>query len=195
MILAPRPLYVAQEAAAWGLTELQDQQLAGLIMWVPAGLAYVAALAWLFMKWMQDAERQALKHAMRFAATLSLAIVMSALLSACDDSETARAQSATFARSASFGGDPERGVAVMRQFGCGACHTILGVTGANGLVGPPLTHMARRVYVAGLLRNTPDNLMHWLMNPQQVVPGNAMPNMGLSRKQARDVAAYLYTLQ
>lgn len=189
MILAPRPLYAAQAAGEWGLTQLQDQQLAGLVMWVPAGFVYVAALAWLFMKWMQDGERRALKHAARFAAMLLLALVIPALLSACDETDS------TLAQSANFGGNPERGAAVIRQTGCGGCHIIPGISGANGLVGPPLTHMARRVYVAGVMRNTPDNLMLWLMNPQQVVPNNAMPDMGLSRKQSRDVAAYLYTLQ
>jgi putative membrane protein len=48
---APRPLYVAHFAstAAWGLTPLADQQLAGLLMWVPASLPYLVVglkLAW-----------------------------------------------------------------------------------------------------------------------------------------------------
>jgi len=43
--LAPRVLYRAQTAtaAAWGLTPLEDQQLAGLVMWVPAGTVYAGA--------------------------------------------------------------------------------------------------------------------------------------------------------
>jgi cytochrome c1 len=55
--------------------------------------------------------------------------------------------------------------------------------------------MARRVYVAGLLRNTPDNMVRWISDPQSVVPGNAMPNMGITAAQARDITAYLYTLR
>ena len=53
---------------------------------------------------------------------------------------------------------------------------------ATGLVGPPLVHMGSRIYIAGVLRNTPDNMIAWLRNPQAIVPGNAMPNMGLDGK-------------
>jgi cytochrome c1 len=66
---------------------------------------------------------------------------------------------------------------------------------ANGMVGPPLDHFARRTIVAGLLPNTPANLVLWIRNPQQVVPGNAMPAAGLDDQQAGDIAAYLYTLR
>jgi cytochrome c1 len=55
--------------------------------------------------------------------------------------------------------------------------------------------IGRRIYIAGTLRNTSGNLVRWLRNPQQVLPGNAMPDMGLSEADARDVAAYLYTLR
>jgi cytochrome c1 len=72
--------------------------------------------------------------------------------------------------------------------------TIPGVSGAEGLVGPPLDRMGKRVYIAGVLRNTPDNMITWLRNPQSFVPNNAMPNMGIDHQQARDIAAYLYTL-
>lgn len=188
MILAPRPLYAAQNSVAWGLTQLQDQQLAGVIMWVPAGLAYVVAIAWLFIKWMDDAERHVLKSAARVTAPLTIAACISIVLSGCNET-------AVNAQSTRFGGDPHRGATLIRQYGCGSCHTIPGINGADGLVGPPLTRMGARIFVAGLLRNTPDNMARWLMNPQQVVPGNAMPDMGLSEKQARDVAAYLATLR
>jgi cytochrome c1 len=46
-----------------------------------------------------------------------------------------------------------------------------------------------------MLRNTPPNLVRWIREPQAVVPGNAMPNMGVSEVDARDIAAYLYTLR
>ena len=54
--------------------------------------------------------------------------------------------------------------------------------------------MGQRIFIAGLLRNTPANMVTWLRYPQQVVPGNAMPDMGLSEGRARDITAYLYTL-
>ena len=91
-------------------------------------------------------------------------------------------------------GDPEKGAAIIELAGCGTCHRIPGIDEAGGLVGPPLEGVADRIYIAGVLRNTPENLMTWVKNPQQVVPGNAMPDMGLTDEQARHVAAYLYTL-
>ena len=81
------------------------------------------------------------------------------------------------------------------EIGCGACHTIPGITGADALVGPPLEKVGRRIFLAGYLRNTPDNMIAWLKNPQTILPGNAMPDMHLTQQQARDIAAYLYTLK
>lgn len=93
---------------------------------------------------------------------------------------------------AKFGGDPGQGAILVGRFSCGACHEIAGVQGANGKVGPPLSTFADRTMIAGVLPNTPENLVRWLRHPQAVVPGNAMPDVGLSDSQARDVAAYLY---
>jgi cytochrome c2 len=92
-------------------------------------------------------------------------------------------------------GDPARGAAEIRYVGCGSCHMIPGIAGADGLVGPPLDFISRRIYIAGVLRNTPQNMMAWLQNPQKFVPGNAMPNMNLSEEQSRNITAYLYTLK
>jgi cytochrome c1 len=93
------------------------------------------------------------------------------------------------------GGDAERGPALIRAYGCAACHAVPGVEGADGNVGPPLTRFGDRSYVAGMLRNRPDNLMQWIRHPQDVLPGNAMPDMGVTEQDARDIAAYLYTLR
>ena len=102
------------------------------------------------------------------------------------------AESAT----ASLGGpDKTQGAELTKQLGCGSCHVIPGIEGANGLVGPSLSQVGDRVYIAGVLRNTPDNMVVWLRNPQSIVQNNAMPDMGLSEQQARDVASYLYTLE
>jgi cytochrome c1 len=92
-------------------------------------------------------------------------------------------------------GNAKQGAEDIINIGCGACHVIPGISGAAGLVGPPLTQVGRRVFLAGLLRNTPDNMVAWLLDPQKILPGNAMPNMGLSEEQAQDIAAYLYTLR
>ncbi len=90
-------------------------------------------------------------------------------------------------------GNPHHGAYLVEYYGCGGCHTIAGIPNAVGVVGPPLNDFAQRIYIAGMLRNTPDNLMRWIENPQGVVPGNVMPNMGISPPDARDIAAYLYT--
>jgi cytochrome c1 len=80
-------------------------------------------------------------------------------------------------------------------YGCGSCHIIPGVSTANGLVGPPLEHLARRVYLAGEVPNSADFLVRWIEVPQAIEPGTAMPNLGVTEGQARSIAAYLYTLR
>ena len=92
------------------------------------------------------------------------------------------------------GGDPERGAALAGRYGCGGCHTIPGVPGARGLVGPPLADIGRRVFVGGVVPNTPDALISWIVDPRALDPKTAMPVTGISRLEARDVAAYLYSL-
>jgi cytochrome c2 len=92
-------------------------------------------------------------------------------------------------------GNPSHGAALISFYGCGARHEVPGVAGADSLVGAPLTHFARRGYIAGVLSNTPDNLVVWIRNPQEIVPGNAMPALGNDEPDARDIAAYLYTLE
>lgn len=91
------------------------------------------------------------------------------------------------------GGDPHRGAARFAAYGCGACHSVSGVPGATGHVGPPLDGIGSRAIIAGELENRPDNLMRWIMNPQSVEPGVDMPNLGVSPADARDIAAFLYT--
>lgn len=93
------------------------------------------------------------------------------------------------------GGNPDRGPQLLRSYGCSTCHTIAGVTGANGLVGPPLTGIAQRAYIAGVLPNAPDNLVRWIEDPKKVDSLTAMPNVGVTPTDARDIAAYLYTLR
>ncbi len=93
------------------------------------------------------------------------------------------------------GGDATQGQQAIQRYGCGTCHVIPGIAGANGTVGPPLEAYARRKYIAGTLTNTPDHLIAWIQNPQTIEPGTAMPNMGIGERDARDIAAYLATLR
>ncbi|MEA2858007.1 MAG: cytochrome c [Methylobacteriaceae bacterium] len=88
-----------------------------------------------------------------------------------------------------------RGADLIIANGCGTCHSIPSIAGARGNVGPPLDHIGTRVFIAGMLRNTPANMVRWLRNPQAIIPGNAMPNMNLNEAQARDITAYLAGLQ
>jgi cytochrome c2 len=92
-------------------------------------------------------------------------------------------------------GDATAGAALIRKLGCGSCHDIPGIVDAHGMVGPPLGHIARRQFIAGVLRNTPDNMTTWLRFPQRIVPGNAMPDLAISDHDARQITAYLATLK
>lgn len=95
----------------------------------------------------------------------------------------------------STGGDASRGAQMIQYYGCGSCHIIPGISGASGLAGPPLSGMASRMYIGGVLQNTPDNMMRWIENPKAVDEKTAMPNLGVTHKDAADIAGYLYTLQ
>jgi cytochrome c len=91
------------------------------------------------------------------------------------------------------GGNIERGRDALHDRGCAACHTIPGVRGANGTVGPSLESLGGRSYLAGRWPNTPENLARWVREPQHLDPGHAMPDMGVTEAEARDIAAYLYS--
>jgi cytochrome c len=93
------------------------------------------------------------------------------------------------------GGNWRAGRDKIQYYGCGSCHTIPGVTGADGMVGPPLTKFAHRVYIGGVLGNTPDNLVRWIENPKAVDQLTAMPNLNVTTNDARDIATFLYTLR
>ena len=93
------------------------------------------------------------------------------------------------------GGDPQRGANVIAYYGCGSCHTIPGISGAVGHAGPPLSGIASRIYVAGVMQNTPVNMIRWIENPKAVDEKTVMPYLGVTPKDATDIAAYLYTLK
>ncbi|MFY1671465.1 c-type cytochrome [Plantactinospora sp. WMMB334] len=92
-------------------------------------------------------------------------------------------------------GYPDRGARLIQEYGCGSCHVVPGVRRADGLVGPPLTRFGARSYIAGALPNNAENLQRWIQDPQSVEPGTAMPDLGVTETDARDIAAYLFTLE
>lgn len=93
------------------------------------------------------------------------------------------------------GGDADRGKVAIQTYGCGACHSIPGIAGAHGQVGPPLDHWSKRVYIAGEVPNTEDFLIRWIEVPEAIEPKTAMPMLGVTEGSARDIAAYLYSIR
>ena len=130
----------------------------------------------------------AIRRAVPFVCALAMA-----LLAACG-TKTERMSDAE-ASTLTGGGNPHRGRLAMRRYGCYSCHTIPGVPGAAANVGPPLATVGSRVYIAGVISNTPTNMIHWLTDPPAVDSLTAMPNLGVTENDARDMAAYLYSLR
>jgi cytochrome c2 len=122
---------------------------------------------------------------------LTFAVLSAALLlSACGD-----ARSRQHITEVTTGGNVFRGARMIQYYGCGSCHIIPGISGAVGLAGPPLSGIASRMYIAGVLQNTPQNMMRWIENPKAVDEKTVMPNLGVTQADAADIAGYLYTLQ
>ncbi|HVF62444.1 MAG TPA: cytochrome C1 [Casimicrobiaceae bacterium] len=118
------------------------------------------------------------------ASILMPLLVAAVIATACRDVSIPRVQ-----------GDAENGRLLLRQFGCGTCHRIPGVAGAQGNVGPPLEGIAQRIYLAGILPNQPDNMIRWIREPHSVNPRTLMPDLQVTEPHARDMAAYLYQLR
>lgn len=89
---------------------------------------------------------------------------------------------------------PERGLDTIASAGCGSCHEIPGLAWPRGRIGPALEGFAARTVIAGRIPNRPDALAAFVRDAPALVPGTTMPAMPISEEQARDVAAYLYTL-
>lgn len=109
---------------------------------------------------------------------------------ACGNGQSTAYDAATIAH-----GSPGRGHDLIMQYGCGSCHSIPGIPGANATVAPPLAGIAGRSYIGGVLTNTPDHMREWIMDPPKVDSNTAMPNLGVNANDARDISAYLYTLR
>jgi cytochrome c2 len=186
--------------AAWGLTPLEDQQLGGLLMWIPAGLVYLFAGLALTAGWLRHAEVHARRRrhdgphvspVPRPTPNSGVALGLVFLLftfTSCERNAVRQAAALT-------GGDVERGRVAIRYYGCPACHVIPGVPGADGLVGPPLAGIASRVYLGGVIPNTPENMLRWIQRPRDIAPYTTMPNIPMAEHEARDIAGYLYTLR
>lgn len=120
-------------------------------------------------------------------AGVGLLLLMAAVLSGCGAQARSRADAIT-------GGSATRGASAISRYGCGSCHSIQGIVGANGLVGPPLTGIGQRLYVAGVLQNNTQNIESWIQHPTKIVPNTVMPDLGVTQQDALDIATYLYSL-
>jgi len=189
--VAPRPWYARPDAlaSAPALGTLEDQQLAGLILWVPGGVILAAAGLALVAAWLHEAGRRVVttrvERARPLIAIAAIALCATTLIGC--DSTRLRAARMT-------GGDPTHGRQALRAYGCWTCHTIPGVPGANGTVGPSLAGLAGRAFIAGR-PNTPDSLVTWIQHPSAVRSSTPMPELGVTERDSRDIAAYLYTLR
>ena len=121
-----------------------------------------------------------------FARTTASILLAGLGTANCDAGTTGTAQA---------GADAARGQRLLAQYQCGSCHAIPGVAAARGMQGPSLEAFGKRSYIAGRIPNRADALARWISAPQSLVPDTAMPNMGVSNADARDMAAYLGRLQ
>lgn len=122
--------------------------------------------------------------------TLAALLACAWLIASCGD---ARRTSRTVA-----GADLRAGREAVASYGCTSCHAVPGVRGVGGVesgVGPPLEGYAARRYIAGTVANTDENLIRWIQDPQTIRPGSAMPTIGVSESDARNIAGYLYSLE
>jgi cytochrome c oxidase subunit 2 len=89
----------------------------------------------------------------------------------------------------------KKGQAIFLGRSCVMCHTIQG-TSAGGMIGPELTHLASRSYLAaGSLPNSRGYLAGWVADAQQIKPGCRMPPNPLAPDELQALLDYLESLQ
>jgi mono/diheme cytochrome c family protein len=125
------------------------------------------------------------------AALLALPVLAAVVIGAAQYGQS-QYEKASVARIIT-GGDPARAPWLLTKYGCGGCHTIGGVPGADGRVGPPLQELFERLYIGGTAENKVENLIAWITDATRFSPHTAMPPTGVTVAEARDIAAYLYT--
>ena len=95
---------------------------------------------------------------------------------------------------AGYIGSPKRGRQLVATYGCTSCHEIPGAA-PRGMVGPSLAHIASRSYIAGQIPNERIEMEEWLEHPRRMKPGTAMPDVGVTIADSRDIATYLASLK
>lgn len=177
--LTPAPANLAYTARTWRPAEL---------FWtIREGIKMTGMPAWAFR--MDDDELWAIVAFLRIMPGLApdeyrrLAAALPQQASERASSGVARAP------------DAARGTAAIHQYACVTCHAIPGIVGSNAPVGPPLSGIATRAFIAGVLPNTRETMIRWIRAPQSISPGNAMPDLGVTEQDAADIAAYLAKLK
>src|SRR5438067_3195230 len=188
LTFAPRvwyPLYVMRSSAG-GLDALEDQRLAGLLMWIPFGLVFLLLGLGLFAAWLGEAERRAKPAS--WIPLIFLPLLLALAGAGCHSSDKSYTEEITR-------GHANAGKQAIQRYGCGSCHRIPGISGADSLVGPSLERIASRVYIARHLVNEPNTMIAWIRHPRHLRSPTAIPALGVAEQEGRDIAAYLYTLK
>lgn len=123
-----------------------------------------------------------------YAFRLAFAALCAFGLAACDKVDTQQAVMVS-------GGNAAQGKKLLVQYQCGSCHVIPGIAGARGTAGPSLDKFGRRSYINGGFPNHPDVLIAWIIDPPAMKKDTLMPNVGVTGNDARQIAAYLFTLR
>jgi cytochrome c len=121
-------------------------------------------------------------------ALVEWAVVLVLLVAGCSAVPLARSQQVG-------SGEAEVGKRLISDYGCVGCHVVPGIRAEPAYVGPPLDHWGKRSYIAGALTNNEVNLVRWIVGPQQVEPGTAMPDLDVTEQDATNIAAYLLSLE
>lgn len=188
---APEPFAMGLMPSAPPLTQVAREWPPKEIYWaVRHGIKMTAMPAWRYR--MTDGE---LWDVVAFVETLPKATPTDYRTQVAAQNAKAPSAAGDDTGYAAVAGNAARGKVALAQYACASCHVIPGVIAPPGRVGPTLAAMGDRSILAGLLANTPGQMVAWIRYPQKVSPGTAMPDMGVSEQDARDMAAYLEMLR
>jgi mono/diheme cytochrome c family protein len=182
--VAPDPFSLALRPLATPLARSGLDRSPGYLYWVVKnGIKMTGMPAWDFR--MDDADLWAVVAFVRHLPTLSAA--QYAALRAPEP----------VTQDAGLAGEPDaaRGKRALEQYACVACHEIPGMVGPEARLGPTLHGIGARGILGGVLPNSPENMALWIRSPRRFAPNTAMPDLGVTAADARDMAAHLATLR
>jgi len=181
---------VAPERFALGLTPLPENLSHAALLWRPE------ELYWILERGIKMSGMPAWRHRLSSSELWSLVAFLKRLPSLSPQAYAEIPDAPGAQNTATLAApDAVRGKKAIPQYGCSTCHVIPGIVGAIAPVGPTLSGVASRSYLAGIFPNTRENLIDWIRTPQKFKPQSAMPDLGVSPQDAEDIAAYLRTLR